>query len=222
MADDFTTRDVPGRESGTALIRWGSGFSAWVDALLDRVGLRGQDARDTALAVVVAVLSAGYLWLLLLPLEYLFSSRLPLGTELALTAAIIAQSLGLCVRRRYPIGCLMTATLLLVLMLALFPPEIGVQGPALMIAAYTCGTRLDTLRLATVIGAAVLLNGLVGGLVMGALAPTVSLPLPEESGALSWLGTIITGVPLFVVPALLGAYVRARRHYADLVRERAA
>lgn len=222
MTDDHSAvREAPGPPM-TAAARLEARFRSLTDQSLNRVGLRGATARDTALAVVVAVASAGFLWLLLASLVYLVPARLPLGTELALTAAMVAQSLTLSVRRRYPTGCLMAATALQVLMVALFPREIGVQGPALMIAAYTCGTRLAPLRLVTVIVAAVLLHGVGGGLVMGTLAPAVDLPLPQESSLLSWSSLLISGVPLFVAPALFGAYVATRRRFAELVRARAA
>ncbi|WP_306369869.1 sensor histidine kinase [Nocardiopsis sp. CC223A] len=191
------------------------------DALLDRVGLRGEVSRDAALAVVVAAVSVGLLWSLLDLLVYLEGAVLPPATGIALTAAFAAQSLLLVVRRRYPVRCLLGGTAGQVLVLALLPPEVGLQGFALFIAAYTCGTRLPVLRLTAAVTGASALYGLGGALVQGALAPSVDLPPVPDDPVVTWLGVVFSVIPTFVLPALAGAYVGTRRRYTDLLRVRA-
>lgn len=192
------------------------------DALLDRVGLRGRDRRDTALAVLVAVPSLGMLWLLLFSLVYTDAVALPPVTGAVLTAAVAAQSLLLAVRRRYPAVCLVGGTVLQLPVMALLPPEVGVQGLALFVAAYTCGTRLPALRLLGVIAGSVVLYWLVGGPVQGLLAPPADLPPAPPGPVGPWLEPLLSSVPTFVLPALFGAYVGTRRRYAGLLRVRAA
>ncbi|MFV2195440.1 sensor histidine kinase [Nocardiopsis sp. LOL_012] len=192
------------------------------DALLNRWGLRGQASRDTALAVAVAVFSTGTLWSLLVSMEALEGIGLPVGTGLGLTAVVCVQSLVLCARRRYPVACLCAATALQVLTVALLPPEVGLQGPALVVAAYTCGTLLAPGRLAVAVTVVTLLHWAAGSLVAGVWAPAMP-PLPfSVAPATASAGLLLSGVAVFAVPALVGAYVRTQRSYADLRRLRAA
>ncbi|MDE3723406.1 histidine kinase [Nocardiopsis sp. N85] len=212
--DDLAARMVPGSPFAAVTTR--------IDTALNRVGLRGELARDTALGVTVGVVSAGLTWLLLLSLEWLEGTGLPPGSGIALTFAMIAQSLALCVRRRYPVGCLLVTTAFQVLIVALLPPEVGIQGLAVFIAAYTCGLRLAPLRLTVALVAGILLHGVAGGLAMGALAPPLDLPLSVESGLVSRSALLATGVPTYLLPALIGAYVGTRRRYGALLRLRTA
>ncbi|CAL9488546.1 hypothetical protein SUDANB121_03203 [Nocardiopsis dassonvillei] len=199
-----------------------AGAADRADALLDRVGLRGQASRDTALAVLVAAASVALLWSLLDLLEYLEGVGLPPATGAALTAAFTVQSLLLVVRRSLPAVCLLAGAAVQVLVMALLPPEVGLQGPALFIAAYTCGTRLPALRLTAAAAGGTALYWLGGGLFQGLLAPPVDLPPVPENAVVTWLGLLVSGVPTFVLPALVGAYVGTRRRYVDLLRVRAA
>ncbi|MFL1381879.1 MULTISPECIES: sensor histidine kinase [unclassified Nocardiopsis] len=199
-----------------------AGAAALADTLLDRVGLRGEASRDTALAVLVGAASVGLLWLLLFSLVYLEAVALPPVTGVALTVAMAAQSLLLAVRRRYPVGCLVGGTVLQLVITALLPPEVGIQGLALFVAAYTCGTRLPTLRLTGVLTGCVALYWVVGWLVQGLLAAPADLPPLPDSALVSWLGQLVAALATFVAPAAVGAYVGTRRRYIDLLRVRAA
>ncbi|WP_017601628.1 sensor histidine kinase [Nocardiopsis lucentensis] len=206
-------------------VRWvpGSPFAAaaLVDDTLDRVGLRGERRRDVALAVALTAVSIGLVGFLLASLEYLEGVVVPTGTWISLAAVLVAQSLTVCARRRHPVACLLGATVFQVTMVALLPAEVGLQGPALFVAAYTCGTRLRPGRLAAVVVAATLLHWAAGSLVIGRLAPEITLPLISESPLTASLGLLLAGLPVFVIPALVGAYVGTRRRYVDLLRIRA-
>ncbi len=215
-------QDTAARAAGAVPASPFAGAADLADTLLDRVGLRGETARDSALAVVVAAASVGLLGLVAYLLERLEGEALPLGTTASLAAAVAVQSLLLAVRRRFPEFCLLAGTAIQVLVMALLPLEVGFQGLALFVAAYTCGTRLPTLRLTAVTVVAVALYGLVGGPAQGMLAPPVDLvPLPEGT-LMAWLGLLVSAVPTFVLPALVGVYTGTRRRYTELLRLRAA
>ncbi|MFE6305535.1 sensor histidine kinase [Nocardiopsis sp. NPDC057823] len=199
-----------------------SGAGELADALLDRVGLRGRARRDAALAAAVAAASVGMLWLLLFSLVHVDAVALSAAAGAVLTAAMAAQSLLLAVRRRYPVVCLVGGTALQLPVMALLPPEVGVQGLALFIAAYTCGTLLPVPRLLGAVTGAVVLYWLVGGPAQGLLAPPADLPPASGDSAVPWLELLASGVPTFVLPALVGAYVGTRRRYLGLLRTRAA
>lgn len=215
MSDrDHAARTVPGSPFAGAANR--------LDALLHRLGLHGETSRDSALGVLVAALSVGLLWASLTPLAVLEGISVPRGLAVSLTVVLTAQSLLLCVRRSHPVLCVLGATSLQVLITALLPAGFGLQGLALFVAVYTCGTRLAPLRLVTVLLAAILLHGAAGGLVMGRLAPPVDPSAPSEGALVLWTGFLVSGIVSFVVPALVGAYAGTRRRYVELLRVRAA
>ncbi len=198
-----------------------AGVTDLSDVLLNRWGLRGELSRDCALAAVLAVLSAGMVWLLLDLLDRAEGIVVPADTGVALGLTMVAQSLLVCVRRRFPTACLMGITALQVLALAVLPAEVGIQGLALFVAAYTCGTLLAPRRLVVVITAATLLHGLAGALVLGALAPDISMTTPLDGPLVTRLWLMVVGIPVFVAPALLGVHTATRRRYVDLLRVRA-
>ena len=168
-----------------------TGFGLWLDRSLDRLGLRGPTSRDTALAVLVAAVTTAILWSLFLSMTHMVAVRLPLVTELALTGVVVVQALALSVRRRYPTGCLMAAVALQVLLVALAPPEVGIEGPALMIATYTCGTRLAPLRLVVVLVTAALMLGSARGFASVSAGAGVSAPRVSSRAwsRTAWIGS---------------------------------
>jgi signal transduction histidine kinase len=199
-----------------------TGTANRIDLLVHRRGPREEAARDCVLAALVAVLSVGLLWVSLEPLAALGMAPIPPGSAVALSVVLTTQALLLCVRRPYPVLCLLGATSLQILIMALLPAEVEMQGLALFVAAYTCGTRLPPLRLSAVLSVCVLLYGVAGWSVTGRLAPQSAPPVSPESALFLWAGLMASGAVLFVVSALVGAYVGTRRRYAELLGVRAA
>ena len=192
------------------------------DHLLHRLGLRTSTGRDFALGVVVGVLTLVALWASLPVLEAVEVVSIPSTTTIALSLVLAAQSLVLGLRRRHPIPCLLAVTLLQVPIVALLPVGFDFQGPAVLVAAYTCGTLLSQSRLSIVLAVCVLVHGVAGGALTGALSPVMAQPLlPEQSALVTWSASLLSGVPMFLLPGLVGAYVGTRRRFVELTRVRA-
>ncbi|WP_067599491.1 sensor histidine kinase [Nocardiopsis listeri] len=192
------------------------------DHLLDGLGLRGDTRRDIALGLLVGAVSVAVLWVSLPALESLEGVVLARGTIVSSGLVLLAQALPLGLRRQNPVLSLVGVAALQVLLASLTPAGFNFHGPALFIAAYTCGTVLSLSRLSVVLVACALVYGAAEGLLTGALAPAAGLSpvLPGEPP--SWVTAPILTVPALLVPGLIGIYVGTHRRYAELVRLRDA
>src|SRR4051812_39791771 len=121
------------------------------DSRLDALGLTTPFRRDSALATVVAAVTAG---LLLLPGISGTVTTFTDGPPFVVAGLLVAQAAALCLRRVRPMWCL-TAVLALQIGLALAAGiGEGLRGAALAIAVYTCGTLLPKRRALLVAGLA--------------------------------------------------------------------
>lgn len=212
-------------------------WTPWADDLLSRLGLRTAFSRDSALAVLVALIGIGLAWGLIDFLATTGALHLsPLqGTAVMLITA--AQSLVLCIRRVNPVLCLVVVAASQVALVALFPPGIGIRGIAPFIATYTVCVSPASRRLAgavrviAIVGVSEALGSiaatlLIAGPVFGS-EPSVFQALlgqgedavgqPEQALAQAF-STLLT----YAVAILAGTYVATHRRYVELAHVRTA
>ncbi|WP_420157229.1 sensor histidine kinase [Nocardiopsis sp. CNT-189] len=145
-----------------------------------------------------------------------------------LTALLAVQALVLAVRRRSPVACLAAAVAVQAGIFACTPPELDLQGPATLVAAYTCGTLLEPRRLLRVAGVAGAAQGIGDLLLAGVLLPVLeggsamppSTTVTEDLGRIG--GALLPALFIYGGAAASGAYTATRRRYTGLVRLRAA
>lgn len=187
------------------------GVDGRADAVLTRIGLTSALRRDAALAAATAVVSVAVVLVGLT--EPALADALGAGplSVPAVLVLLVVQSAVLVVRRTRPALCLAATIALQVVLAGLLPPAGSLRGPAPVVAAYTCGTRLPVGRALTLAGAAALVEtaGFVGS---AAGAVTVGTVLTQ----------LVSSVVTYLAAALLGGYVAARRRVAELARLRAA
>lgn len=192
------------------------------DHLLDRVGLWGDTRRDIALGLLVGAVSVAALWSALPVLDAVEGVVLARGTIVSSGLVLSAQALPLGVRRQNPTLALVGVAALQVLLSALTPAGFDFHGPALFIAAYTCGTMMSLSRLSVTLVAFALVYGVAEGLLTGALAPASETSLLEPGAPPSWLTAPALAVPALLIAGLIGIYVGTRRRYVELARLRDA
>ena len=193
------------------------------DHLPDRLGLRGDTRRDLALGVLVGAVSVAVLWGSLPVLGSVEGVVLARGTIVCTGLVLLAQSLALGLRRQNPVLSLVGVAALQVLLAALLPAGFDFHGPALFIAAYTCGTMMPLPRLAAVLVGCALVYGMAEGLLTGSLAPAAGPSLVVEPGEPpSWVTAPIMAVSAFLIAGLVGMYMGTRRRYVALARLRDA
>ncbi|WP_408638918.1 sensor histidine kinase [Nocardiopsis suaedae] len=197
---------------------------------LDRLGLRTSFSRDCALAVAMAAVSTGLLWVFSGVLESREGVRLPPSATALLALLVYGQSLMLCLRRMRPVLCVGVVAFTHVGVMALMPPHVTAQGLAPFIAAYTCGAHLPARRavrvVATVTAATALAGTLVAGRLLEALigdrAVPVAFPRTAEGLPVLAAGLLAVAVAMYGASAFVGYVVAIRRDYTELVRVRAA
>ncbi|MDR7274833.1 sensor histidine kinase [Catenuloplanes atrovinosus] len=161
---------------------------------------------DCALAVLMALFSVVLLWLS-------YPDRDP---GVATTAVMAAQALALCLRRVSPVPGLLVMLALQVALCAVAMDGVGLRGPALTIAVYTCGTLMTARR-------ALALAGLTALVEVTAYATLGGMPLRGTPLELSQLaGQALLALLLYAGGALLGQNTAMRRRYAEVVEQRAA
>ncbi|WP_194444483.1 sensor histidine kinase, partial [Streptomyces calidiresistens] len=204
-----------------------SRLAARLDERLNRLGLRTPLDRDRLTAAVVAVLSVGLLLLTLLILIRAEDIRVPAPATVALILLVGAQSAVLWMRRRNPAACLVIVAAFQLAILPFLPPGVNFQGLAPFVAAYTFGTLLPTRFPARLPAAVIVLHGLVGAVLPGALAAsagTVDLGMPVGAGdhpLLRFLMETTWAALVYGGSALVGVHVGTRRRYLALLRVRA-
>ncbi|RZT85850.1 signal transduction histidine kinase [Pseudonocardia sediminis] len=208
---------------------WPDRLGARFDERLTRLGLTGEFRRDAALAVVVAVVSTGLIAVLVtVPAAAIIPGLTPFQTVTAIVVTAV-QSLLLCLRRVHPVLCLAGIVALEVPLVAVLPAGQNLNGLAVFVAAYTCGTRLSARRTAEVLVVAALLEAI--GFAVLNLGPALRAGSPLVEGgpplttAALWAvlaGHLASTLLTFGAGAMIGAYVATRRRYVDLVRVRAA
>ena len=118
-----------------------------LDVGLTRLGLRSAVARDRALAVALAVLTAAGLGLLTGPLAADLGVGLTPARRALFVGLSVAQALTLAVRRTRPPLCLLLVTGLQVLVTATVASEATVRGVPVVLAFGTAGAWLPLGRL---------------------------------------------------------------------------
>lgn len=186
------------------------GVETRADAALTRIGLTSPRRRDAALAAVVAL---GSVVVVLVGLaDPTLRSALgaaPFAVP-ALLVLLVAQSAALVFRRTRPASCLAVTIALQVVLAGVLPTAGVVRGPAAVVAAYTCGSRLPVRRALGLAGAA-------------ALVETAAFAgLATVAGTAAVLTQLVSSVVTYLAASLLGGYVAARRRVGELARLRAA
>lgn len=188
--------------------------SSRFDAGLARLGLRTAPARDWALAVGLAVLTAGGLALLTGPLAAELDVRLDPGRRGLFVVLSVAQALAVGLRRVHPPVCLLLVTGLQVLITAFVASEATVRGVPVLVAFYTAGACLPLRRLVRWGGLAVALE-IVG-------TPLVELALGLGPSGWTWAVGGVSIVVLYGAAAAAGVTVATRRKNVVLLEARAA
>ncbi|GAA3558405.1 hypothetical protein GCM10022197_12140 [Microlunatus spumicola] len=197
-----------------------------LDVGLDRLGLRTAAARDRALAVALAVLTAVGLGLLTGPLATDFGVDLTLSRRLLFVGLSAAQALTLAVRRTRPPLCLLLVTGLQVLVTATVASEATVRGVPVVLAFFTAGAWLPFGRLLRWGGLAVALEVALTPLADAALR--VLLPPGAGAGggpglsAVTWAVGAASIVVVYGAAAAVGVTVATRRRNVALLEARAA
>ncbi|WP_413450010.1 histidine kinase [Georgenia phoenicis] len=182
---------------------------AWWDAQLARLGLRGPLARDTALAVVAAVLM---LVVAVVTIELAPAAEAPpAGVTPWLLVLVVVQSLALALRR-VALGACTLVVVATQLALVAAAPELSVRMVGAVVVAVTVGTRLPARRALGVVGTAVLVEA-VGGAVVSAA---------RGAGGNTVLQHVASPVLVWGASVLVGLYVATRREHLGLLQERAA
>ncbi|MFC5137378.1 sensor histidine kinase [Actinomycetospora rhizophila] len=185
------------------------GAEVRADAVLTRLGLTTPRRRDVALAGATAVVSVAVVLVGLAdPALAVVLGGGPL-TVSAVLMLLVLQSGVLVVRRTRPVLCL-AVTIALQVVQAVVLPTAGLRGPAPVVAAYTCGTRLPARRALTLTGAAALVEA------VAFVAPT------GATGVGAVLTQLASSVITYLAASVVGGWIATRRHVAELARWRAA
>ncbi|WP_250009741.1 sensor histidine kinase [Actinoplanes sp. M2I2] len=189
------------------------------DSRLDALGLTTPLRRDSALAILVAGVTAG---LLLLPGISGTVTTFTDGPPFVVAGLLVAQAAALCLRRVRPMWCL-TAVLALQIGLALAAgPGEGLRGAALAIAVYSCGTLMPKRSAALVAGLAAFTET-ASFVVLSAIPAALASTVPASPPLISRIVVqIVLSATLYGAAAALGRNTTIRRRYTEMVELRAA
>jgi signal transduction histidine kinase len=197
------------------------------DARLTRLGLRTPLARDWALGVGLAVVTAVGLAVLTGPLASELEVQLDPRRRALFIVTSVAQSLALGVRRVRPGLCLLLVTALQVVVTASVASEATVRGVPVLIAFYTAGTCLPLPRLLRWGGLALALEIVCTPLAELALRPVLAPGATDGSTGAglsisAWAVGAVSIVVLYGAAAAAGVTVATRRKNVALLEARAA
>ncbi len=180
----------------------------WWEARLSGLGLRGPLARDTALAVVAAVLMVliAAATIELVPAD----AAPPPSTAPWLLVLVAVQSLALAVRRVALVACVAVVVVTQLALIAL-APELSVRTITAAVVAVTAGTHLPVRRALRVVGTAVVVET-VGATLLAAA---------RGAGTDVLLQNAVSPVLLWGASLLFGLYLAARQERLWLLEERA-
>lgn len=182
-------------------------------------------ARDWALAVVLAVVTAVGLALLTGPLAPELDVDLDPRRRGLFLVLSVAQALAVGVRRVRPPLCLMLVTGLQVLVTATVASEATVRGVPVLVAFYTAGACLPLRRLLRWGGLAVVAEIVCTPLADAALRSVLPLvPTNPAGGPSGWAWALgaVSIVVLYGAAAAAGVTVATRRKNVALLEARAA
>lgn len=137
----------------------------------------------------------------------------PTGAQLTMaTGLAVLQSLAILLRRLHPTGCLAAVAALQVVVVAVLPGGLDIQGVAFLVAAYTVGSLLPLRRA---------LLSIVAIALVQTLAVAVLLAVDDSRGVSPALAYGVGALVDYLAPVLLGAFVATRRKYAEMAASRA-
>jgi signal transduction histidine kinase len=187
---------------------------------------RSAVARDWALAVVLAVVTAVGLALLTGPLAAELDVKLDPPRRGLFLALSVAQALAVGVRRVRPPLCLVLVTGLQVLVTATVASEATVRGLPVLVAFYTAGACLPLRRLLRWGGLALALEIVCTPLAEQALRsflpPGPTHPAAAGASISAWAVGTVSIVVLYGAAAAAGVTVATRRKNVELLEARAA
>ena len=192
-----------------------------------RLGLRTALARDWALGVALAVITAVGLALLTGPLSAELDIELEPRRRALFIVLSVAQALALGLRRARPPVCLLLVTGLQVLVTATVASEATVRGLPVLIAFYTAGAWLSVRLLLRWGGLALLLEIACTPLAELALRSVLPPVRSDAAGAdglsvSAWSLGAASIVVLYGAAAAAGVTVATRRKNVALLEARAA
>ena len=197
-----------------------------LDAGLTRLGLRSAVARDRALAVALAVLTAAALGLLTGPLAADLDVALTPARRALFVGLSVAQALTLVVRRTRPPLCLLLVTGLQVLVTATVASEATVRGVPVVLAFGTAGAWLPLGRLlrwgGLAVAVEVALTPLVDAALRVLLPPGPGVGSATGPSPATWALGAASIVVVYGAAAAVGVTVATRRRNVALLEARAA
>lgn len=181
---------------------------AWWAQRLPRLAARGPLACDTALAVVVAALTAG---VALLSMSAA-ASDVPEAQAVApwVVLALVVQALALAGRRVHLVACLAVVVATQVVLVTI-APEVSLRAAAPVVAGISLGTHLPA-------GRALRAAGVV---VLAEITGTTVVVTLRGSGGDAILQHGASSLVVWGTAVLVGTYVATRRDHLRLVQERA-
>ncbi|AGZ40773.1 sensor histidine kinase [Actinoplanes friuliensis] len=177
------------------------------DSRLDALGLTTTVRRDSALAILVAAITAGPLFL-------------P-GISATVAGLLVAQAAVLSLRRVRPVWCLGAVLALQIGLAVAADPGEGIRGAALAIAVYTCGALMSKRRSLMIAGLAAFTET-VSFVVLSAIPAALDSTLTASPPMISRiLVQIVLSAILYGGAAALGRNTTIRRRYTEMVELRA-